>query len=176
VEGEIMILQLKVSLKGATPPVWRRFLVGGEMTFHQLHEILQVAFDWLDFNLHSFDIHQTRKKRLTNPITIGLTDHDDPKDYDYDESIEKIGDWLVMEKDRSVYTYNFFEFWELEILTEKVLPAEEQNLYPYCVKAVRVAPGDISKDSFEKVEEADSKVLTQELNDALHSFLKKVEA
>ncbi|RSK28790.1 hypothetical protein EJF36_18975 [Bacillus sp. HMF5848] len=41
-----MVLQLKVSLVGMKPPVWRRLLVDENMTFHELHQALQVAFEW----------------------------------------------------------------------------------------------------------------------------------
>ena len=38
------VVHLKVSLRGITPPVWRRLLVPARTTLAQLHSAIQVAF------------------------------------------------------------------------------------------------------------------------------------
>src|SRR5208283_3943385 len=54
------IYQLKVTLLGTTPPIWRRLLVPADMTLEQLHNVLQLAMGWEDCHMHDFRIGQKR--------------------------------------------------------------------------------------------------------------------
>lgn len=42
------IYQLKVTLQGASPPVWRRILVSSNVTMRQAQGVLQKAMGWRD--------------------------------------------------------------------------------------------------------------------------------
>ena len=46
--------QLRVNLKDAPLPIWRRLLVNGEITLDQLHEILQLSMGWSGYHIHHF--------------------------------------------------------------------------------------------------------------------------
>ncbi|MDQ6738955.1 MAG: plasmid pRiA4b ORF-3 family protein [Actinomycetota bacterium] len=48
------VLQLKIQLKNAKPPIWRRVLVPADMPLDQLHGVIQAVFGWLDYHLHNF--------------------------------------------------------------------------------------------------------------------------
>ena len=37
------IYQMKVTLVGTDPPIWRRLLVPADLTLEQLHDVLQLA-------------------------------------------------------------------------------------------------------------------------------------
>jgi hypothetical protein len=71
------IYQLKVTLLGTTPPIWRRLLVPADMTWEQLHNVLQLAMGWEDCHLHDFRIGPRRfgkpdpNDRLTGLSAIG---------------------------------------------------------------------------------------------------------
>lgn len=39
--------QLKITLKGTSPPVWRRIWIPAGMTFRNLHEAIQYLFGWI---------------------------------------------------------------------------------------------------------------------------------
>jgi pRiA4b ORF-3-like protein len=54
---EPVIYQLRVVLDGISPLIWRRLLLPGDYSISDLHFILQIAFDWDDWNLHRFFIH-----------------------------------------------------------------------------------------------------------------------
>ena len=41
-----IIYQLKVTLRGSKPPIWRRLLVSDQTTLGKLHDILQIAMGW----------------------------------------------------------------------------------------------------------------------------------
>ena len=50
------IFQLKMSLDGVRPPVWRRVLVPAGYTLDRVHRVVQYAMGWRDCHLHSFEI------------------------------------------------------------------------------------------------------------------------
>ena len=53
-EAPAPIYQLKVTLKGANPPIWRRILVAGDTKLSRLHDVLQAAMAWEGYHLHEF--------------------------------------------------------------------------------------------------------------------------
>jgi hypothetical protein len=55
-----VIHQLKASLRGISPMIWRRLLVPGDLTLHGLHRVIQIAFGWEDYHLHAFRRHGRR--------------------------------------------------------------------------------------------------------------------
>jgi len=50
------VYQLKVTLDGIRPSIWRRIQVRGDITLFKLHKILQVVMGWDDYHLHKFVI------------------------------------------------------------------------------------------------------------------------
>jgi hypothetical protein len=54
------IIQLKITLKGTKPPIWRRVLVDKATTFFELHNIIQIAMGWTNSHLHEFEINGFR--------------------------------------------------------------------------------------------------------------------
>ena len=53
-DTENIIYQIKVTLRGTRPAIWRRIMVPKNITLRKLHEILQVAMGWTDSHLHHF--------------------------------------------------------------------------------------------------------------------------
>ena len=51
------IHQLRVVLCGVSRLVWRRLLVTSDPSLAELHDALQIAFDWSDEHVHRFRIH-----------------------------------------------------------------------------------------------------------------------
>lgn len=52
--ASIPIYQLKISLVGGKPPIWRRVLVFSAIKLSKLHFVIQGIFDWDNSHLHSF--------------------------------------------------------------------------------------------------------------------------
>jgi hypothetical protein len=50
------VYQFKITLKGIRPPIWRRFQVHCDITFYELHRVLQEVMGWYDGHLHLFDL------------------------------------------------------------------------------------------------------------------------
>lgn len=114
--------QVKVTLEGTKPPVWRRLVIPDCITFAKLHQILQVAFGWSDSHLHEFELRETQE-------CIG--DPEECDDTDYDEKKLLVDDALKEGWIR--YTYDFGDDWRHKILLEKELPEYGQR-YPQVVK------------------------------------------
>jgi hypothetical protein len=61
------IFQLKVTLEGVKPPVWRRLLVPADIPLHTLHAVLQEAMGWTDSHMHQFSL---RDRRFGAPLQL----------------------------------------------------------------------------------------------------------
>jgi len=53
VEKPQEIYQIKVTLLGTDPPIWRRLLIPADLTLEQLHDVLQSAMGWEGCHLMS---------------------------------------------------------------------------------------------------------------------------
>ena len=61
-------LEIKVTLDGLRPPIWRRLIVAGDATLLHLHLAIQVAMGWENYHLHCFRIDGVRY----GPVTAEL--------------------------------------------------------------------------------------------------------
>src|SRR5882724_42040 len=127
VEAPPEIYQMKVSLKGVTPPVWRRLLVPADMTLGQLHDVLQVALGWQDCHMHEFRVGQKRfGKPDPNDRLMGMPAIGDERAVRLFSVLGKVGA-------KAVYTYDFGDGWEHNIAVEKVLAPEPALTCPACI-------------------------------------------
>lgn len=126
------IYQIKVTLKGVRPPVWRRIEVPGEMRLDTLHETLQVAMGWTDSHLHYFDFDGAR---YTDPAfdEDGELGMEDETQFELRQLIHKVGQ-------RFIYEYDFGDGWRHTLRLEELLPAEERYDYPRCTAGKRSCP------------------------------------
>jgi hypothetical protein len=117
------IYQIKISLIGVKPPIWRTVLVPGDLGLAAFHEVIQVAMGWTDSHLHQF----TAKDKF-----YGVPDED--------ESKYKLSQLLTKERDSLIYEYDFGDSWEHKILLEKILPYDTNTALPVCIKGKRACP------------------------------------
>src|SRR5260370_23498820 len=54
--SDASIYQLKVTLHGVRPPIWRRVQVRSDITLAKLHAVIQEAMGWTNSHLHRFMI------------------------------------------------------------------------------------------------------------------------
>ena len=128
--SKAQIYQIKVTLDGSKPPIWRRILVRSGVTLEKLHYILQVAMGWTNSHLHQFIVGQTY---YGEP-------HPDYGSEMRDERRVKLSQIVPGEGFRFAYEYDFGDSWVHTLLVEKVLPPEPGQQYPVCVKGRRDCP------------------------------------
>jgi hypothetical protein len=124
------VYQLKLTLKGLKPPIWRRVEVADEITLARLHQIIQVAMGWTDSHLHMFSLGQT---------SYGVPHPGDEGDV-RDERRVKLSQLLTAPKQKLSYEYDFGDSWTHEVLLEKALPPEPGVRYPRCTAGKQACP------------------------------------
>lgn len=124
------ILQLKISLKGSKPPIWRRVLVDDSISFHKLHRIIQIVMGWANYHLFEFD---------PGGLSIGRP-HDDFDNEVQDAKKIKVSEVLGAEGQNLIYTYDFGDSWDHAIVVEKILEKDYSQKYPICITGKRACP------------------------------------
>ena len=122
------IYQLKVGLRGATPPIWRRLEVPADISLARLHRIIQVAFAWDDSHLHVFQ---------TPYGEFGIADAELGHRAEAPVTLEQVAPTV---RSAIRYTYDFGDDWEHDVVVEKVLDRDSTVSYPRCTGGRRAAP------------------------------------
>jgi hypothetical protein len=125
-----MIYQIKVTLRGSHPPIWRRLQVPGWTNLNQLHWIIQFSMGWTNSHLHQF--------------IVGGQYFSEPSPFDFEPVVDerkfKLCQVAPVEKFKFIYEYDFGDSWEHVILVEKIMPPEKGVHYPRCIKGKRACP------------------------------------
>jgi len=126
------ILQIKIELDGIEPSIWRRFHVERNISFHQLHKVIQAVMGWSDYHLYSFK--------------VGDDEYQDEKIEDFydmgDDLLpaRKTKIDMLKAKQKILYTYDFGDTWEHFLTIEKMLPKDSSMRYPVCLEGERNCP------------------------------------
>ena len=124
------IHQLKVTLQGIRPPIWRRLRVPSDVTLAKLHRVLQAAMGWEDAHLHRF-----RAGGMTygdRGLLGGVVDRS--------ERAARLGEVAPSAGDTLAYEYDFGDGWEHALVVEAVLPPDPGVRYPIGVAGKRACP------------------------------------
>lgn len=112
--------QLKITIKGSKPPIWRRVIVPDKITFRDLDDIIEALFGWTHEHLYEFSFGQAG--------SFSGRPYQDSEDT-VDEYIDE---W--MEENRIfTYIYDFGDDWIHTIKVEKIIDREER--YPEVLKS-----------------------------------------
>ena len=128
------IYQIKITLLGTKPPIWRRLLVPADLTLAQLHNVLQIAMGWEDGHMHEFRVGQRR---------FGQPEPADPfmrMPRTESERTARLSAVLGRTGAKMIYTYDFGDGWEHGIVLEKQLPADPGTTYPLCIDGKLACP------------------------------------
>ena len=125
--------QLKIGLKNATPPIWRRILVEEKTTLARLHEIIQIAMGWTNSHLHMFIIDQT---------FYCPPDRDDDRSHfeSKNEAHFTLRDLKEKIHHGFQYVYDFGDDWMHQITVEKTLLVEKEQNSPVVLAGRRTCP------------------------------------
>jgi hypothetical protein len=132
VPAETPVYQLKITLKGLKPPIWRRILVPGAITLNKLHRSLQIVMGWEDYHLHSFSVGKELYGVPEPGWGFGQREKDDRK--------HKLQDVVPGAKMKFLYIYDFGDDWIHEILVEKILPPDKEMKHPVCLDGKLAGP------------------------------------
>ena len=135
--GGIPLYQLKITLRGSKPPIWRRVVVRADMSLDRLHTVIQIAMGWTGEHLHQF----------VGGSAIGRTFYGrpDPESADMGSEIlnEKryaVGDLAPAVRRKFTYEYDFGDSWEHQVAVEKVLPPDVAFKHPVCLAGANACP------------------------------------
>jgi hypothetical protein len=132
------ILQIKIDLDGSNPKITRTVLVRDDMSFYDLHSVIQAAMGWYNCHLHQFHIGQ-----MYRGIIIGHGDED--RDSDFGDWGELEGNEILLSEylkagTKIKYEYDFGDGWFHTIAVQKVLPFDASIKYPALVKGKNACP------------------------------------
>lgn len=122
------IIQLRITLRDVSPPVWRRVQVPAGVSMRKLHEILNAAMGWDGTHLHSFEVGPRRLGRSE----IDRGQWEDDRRY-------SLGDVAEVAREFD-YEYDFGDGWSHEVKVEGIFPADPAEQYPVCVAGENACP------------------------------------
>ncbi|MGR8935610.1 MAG: plasmid pRiA4b ORF-3 family protein [Gammaproteobacteria bacterium] len=128
----LSVYQIKVTLSGSKPPIWRRLLIPSDLSLDRFHYVLQAAMGWAGGHLHQF-VSGREYYGCVDP-DFGLGDEVE------DERKYRVAQLLPCEKASLVYEYDFGDGWEHKIVLEKILPAAADAQQVRCIKGARACP------------------------------------
>jgi len=122
--------QLHLKVAECRPQIWRRLAVRETMWLSRLHDSIQAAFDWYDYQTHFFAFGDLR---FGNPLKRDDLNIEDDRDV-------TLADLGLENHLRFTYTYNFDTAWQIEILVESISAVKRGVRYPRCVAGQRAGP------------------------------------
>ncbi len=120
------ICQIKVTLLGSKPPIWRRLLVPAFLPLATFHNVLQAAMGWENCHLHDF---RAGVQRFEIPP---------PEDEIYeqsratDERTSHVFHLFDQVGAKAIYTYDFGDGWQHTLTLEEMSPRDPEARYPLC--------------------------------------------
>jgi len=124
------IYQLKVTLQGCRPLIWRRLRVSSAMTLAGFHQVIQTGMGWHNHHLYLF-LNGT--EQYGQPGNEGLVDCLDAAEFRLDQLFRE-------EKQEVQYIYDFGDNWTHSIVLEQVMPFKVNTRLPMCTAGARACP------------------------------------
>lgn len=134
--------QLKVRILLDDFDVWRRIIVPSDITFKNLHFVLQDSFNWLSYHLYNFMVFDNSK----DDTAFALITDDEEAESVFDDGMiiypEKtpISDFLPKYK-KILYSYDYGDGWEHNCEIEKVID-DYSPVFSTCIDGNGDAPPD----------------------------------
>lgn len=112
--------QIKVTLKGMKPSIWRRIVVPADITLAGLHNVIQRAMGWQDCHLHEFVIDGSR---YGCPV---------PEDADFNEDMINEArvrlNKVAGPNAKFLYCYDFGDDWVHQIHIEREVASDGERV------------------------------------------------
>jgi hypothetical protein len=132
------IYQLKVTLEGVTPAIWRRFLVPGRISLAGLHLVLQTVMGWENDHLYKFQVG----KRVIggHPHSVLAPDSMFRRRPNEDADTVELRSVAPRQGARLTYVYDFGDNWEHEVLVEAASCPDGDPDRAVCLVGERACP------------------------------------
>ena len=122
--------QLRISIEGITPPIWRTVQVSENYSLYKLHHIIQKIFGWKNSHIWCFRA-EGEDSPITNPwLWGGGTTR-------WDKTV-KLKTILKKEGDSILYEYDMGDSWKHTIVLEKA--SDEKIKKSACTDGKRAGP------------------------------------
>ena len=129
-QGERVVYEIKVTLKGIRPSIWRRIQTTGDTLLWGLHSILQAVMGWAEEHPHRFLIGGTCYDEAGVPSVLEVVD----------EESARLSDVICTEGEKFLCEYGAGNGWNHEVLIEKILTGKRGQRYPFCLDGERACP------------------------------------
>jgi hypothetical protein len=131
--GKIYLIE--ITLMESSPRIWRLVAVPGDYSLGQVHDVVQAVFNWTDTHLHEFEIgKQTYGRYSEDEDEFGA-------DEDFEDEAEfRLCDLIARKGKKFIYTYDFGDNWDHELVVRDIVMPEEGVAYPACLAGERAAP------------------------------------
>lgn len=121
-----MTLIIKATLQGTKPPIWRQFIVSGDIHLDRLHKVIQTVMGWkgshqLQFEALGFRFAQPTKE---SPIV------EDERKTPLSKVVSKVGD-------KFSYVYDLGDYWKHDLVVEAI---EDRPAQLECLSGARACP------------------------------------
>jgi hypothetical protein len=133
------VLTVRVDLQHATPPIWRRLELRSDLTFEEVHDVLQTAFGWAGYHLWRFSVGGGPFDR-NSQLFLCEFDVDEGEDEGVPAGEVRLGELLQEPGDLLEYVYDYGDDWDLRIVVESVREAEADAAPARATGGRRAAP------------------------------------
>lgn len=137
------VITARVDIHDAEPSIWRRLELRSDLSLADLHDVLQVAFDWQSYHLWRF---AAGGDPFSDDAQQFLCE-DDVEEGEY-EGIPagevRLGELLQAPGDSLEYLYDYGDAWNLGIVVEAVRDAEPGAAPVHVNGGERAAPPEDS--------------------------------
>jgi len=134
------ILTLRITLKDMRPSIWRKIEIDDSMNFEDLHYVIQALMGWEDDHLYCFNIGKNttidgdRVERGSFFPFFG-------KRREYLKACSAVlASFIKKEGDKFLYTYDFGDNWEVELIVKSISPKKKGQKRAVCLSGKRSGP------------------------------------
>ena len=126
-QADAQTAQIKITLRYLEPEIWRRVLVPHDITLPRLHDVIQIVMGWTNSHMHNFATETaTYETFFDDDAELGFGQDFPGAPKRLDRTKYRLSDLLAKPKAKCVYTYDFGDDWEHDIVLEKLLPADKR--------------------------------------------------
>jgi hypothetical protein len=129
------IIELKITLEGTKPPIWRQFLVDKHIDFETLHETIQIVMGWQDYHMYQFIVG--KKIILAEELEYEEFNEEDQSAYASDVTLKEL---ITKKGQKFMYEYDFGDGWLHEIEVIDFQDIKEAANIPLCIAGSMACP------------------------------------